>query len=50
MPDGEEGEETDGITSAQRQVSASQIFTIGGQKATAMKKGIYVVNGKKVIK
>lgn len=47
LPD---GEETDGIASVQRQTSVNQIFTIGGQKATAMKKGIYVVNGKKVIK
>lgn len=47
LPD---GEETDGIASVQRQASASQIFTIGGQKATAMKKGIYVVSGKKVVR
>ena len=46
LPEGD----VDKISNVQRQSSANQIFTIAGQKTSAMRKGIYVVNGKKVVR
>lgn len=46
LPEGEVSK----ISNVQRQTSVNQIFTIGGKKTSAMRKGIYIVNGKKVVR
>lgn len=47
LPD---GEGTSKINNVQLQKSATQIFSLSGQKVTALRKGIYIINGKKVIR
>ena len=47
LPD---GDNPDKINNVVRQTSKAQVFTLSGQKVTSMRKGIYIINGKKVIK
>lgn len=47
LPD---GEGTSKINNVQLQESATHIFSLSGQKVTALRKGIYIINGKKVIR
>lgn len=44
------GDNPDKINHTVRQTAAEQVFTLSGQKVTSMRKGIYIVNGKKVIR
>jgi len=47
LPD---GDNPDKINNVVRQTSKAQVFTLSGQKVSAMRKGIYIVNGKKIIR
>ena len=47
LPD---GEGTSNINNVQLQKSATQIYSLSGQKVTALRKGIFIINGKKVIR
>ena len=47
LPD---GDNPDKINHTVRQTAAAQVFTLSGQKVTSMRKGIYIINGKKIIR